>query len=217
MVGHLYVDMASGATPTSRTPMVCLPDCLISDAAPGRSGGAGGRRRTAGVAGCWPPAAAGMAAGDTEPGQAGSLRAVFCTSATDCWAVGTYVAVIAGADLNLALHWNGRAWSQVVTSDPGGTTRNGSNALYGVSCAAARDCWAVGVDTTSQVEHNQALHWNEAKWSFVSTPSPHGLANGDVDILASVRCAASASCWAVGYQQPQGQNRANEALRWLAG
>ena len=40
------------------------------------------------------------------------------------------------------------------------------NGLTGVTCAAARDCWAVGTYGAmgSEPVRNQALHWTGTKW-----------------------------------------------------
>jgi hypothetical protein len=70
------------------------------------------------------------------------------------------------ATLNLAVHWNGRAWSLVTTPDPGGFDVNGFNELVAVRCTSAINCWAVGEAgslTTSLV--GEALHWDGGIWS----------------------------------------------------
>jgi hypothetical protein len=71
-------------------------------------------------------------------------------------------------------------------------------ALNSVSCPAANECWAVGdsVGTTS----NQAVmaNWNGTAWTQTSIPAPPGAADTG---LASVSCASTSYCWAVGYSQ----------------
>jgi hypothetical protein len=44
-------------------------------------------------------------------GAQNRLAAVACTSAANCWAVGSYWDRSAAAHRDVALHWNGRAWS----------------------------------------------------------------------------------------------------------
>jgi hypothetical protein len=51
-----------------------------------------------------------------DPGGSGTgaqnrLAAVACTSAANCWAVGSYWDRSAVAHRNIALRWNGHAWS----------------------------------------------------------------------------------------------------------
>jgi hypothetical protein len=105
----------------------------------------------------------------TGAGAANSLEDVTCPTAVNCWAVGNYGSIDstgAGMILNQALHWNGHHWSLVSTPDPAGLADSNSDRLYGVRCAAVRDCWAVGdAQTFGKARVNQALHWNGGKWS----------------------------------------------------
>ena len=75
--------------------------------------------------------------GGTAENSASALDAVRCTSATNCWAVGTY-GFVGGPEIlqNEALHWNGNSWSQVTTPNPGGVNANDFNFLQGLSCAS---------------------------------------------------------------------------------
>ena len=83
--------------------------------------------------------------GGTEENSASALDAVRCTSATNCWAVGTYGFVGSPVILqNEALHWNGNSWSQITTPNPGGVNANNFNFLEGMSCGSPTSCWAVG-------------------------------------------------------------------------
>ena len=156
------------------------------------------------------PAAAGTAGPSVPaPGQSSILFGVTCPSSSDCWAVGRYRDVN-GAGLNQILHWNGSAWSLVFAPEPGGTTAVAFNSLYGVACASASDCWAVGAYfNASGVQFNQALRWNGTRWSLVSTPQP-----GIVRSLAGVRCTSGSSCWAVGAYRNTSNATLNQALRW---
>jgi hypothetical protein len=87
------------------------------------------------------------------------LLGVSCVSRSNCWAVGDYYNG-SGADLNQALHWNGRKWRHVSTPQPGGTKKADLNSLDAVSCASRSNCWAVG----SSAGRNEALHWNGSAW-----------------------------------------------------
>ena len=65
------------------------------------------------------------------------LLGVSATSASNAWAVG----FIGGSpQQTLIQHWNGTAWKQVATPDPGPV----GNILDGVSAVSASDAWAVG-------------------------------------------------------------------------
>lgn len=140
------------------------------------------------------------------------LASVVCTSAKNCWAVGSNFEESPSATLNLALHWNGSKWSAVATPNPEGTSKV-NNELLSVDCTSADKCWAVGFkDTdTAPAQLNQALRWNGSKWSVVSTPNPAG--TSAVNNLLWVACTAAENCWAVG---ADGTNDAlvNQALRW---
>jgi hypothetical protein len=103
----------------------------------------------------------------TGAGANNFLSDVVCTSAANCWAVGSYGSTSSGGEmLNQALHWDGRTWSPASTPNPAGTVSGAINALGGVRCASPASCWAVGRDAQAgQSERNQALHWNGSTWS----------------------------------------------------
>src|SRR5207245_11156062 len=78
--------------------------------------------------------------------------------------------------------------------------------LYGVTCASASDCWAIGDDQTYVHDFqtpNQTLteHWDGTSWSIVSSPN---VGTNHYNYLAGVTCASASDCWAVGtYFDPQ--------------
>jgi hypothetical protein len=75
----------------------------------------------------------------TAPGSPGFLTAAAVVSSCNAWAVGEYNN---GIDYQTLIeHWNGTAWAQVPSPDPGAA--NGNN-LFGVAGASARNIWAVG-------------------------------------------------------------------------
>jgi hypothetical protein len=152
-----------------------------------------------------------------QPNPAGGfLRAVSCTSARLCMAVGDN-----GTGSALAERWNGRKWA--IQRSPArsdelkavsctsasactavGSTRierwNGRKwasqrnpvkrgSLLGVSCATARECTAVGEGFRGAVV---AAHWNGRKWAFQSTP------NSRRKSFAGVVCTSARTCTAVG-------------------
>ena len=96
------------------------------------------------------------------------LLGVSATSASNAWAVG----FIGGSpQQTLIQHWNGTAWKQAATPDPGPV----GNILGGVSAVSASDAWAVGgaylADGTTQ---KLVLHWNGRAWKQVTVPGPPG-------------------------------------------
>jgi hypothetical protein len=155
-----------------------------------------------------------------EPGGAATmdydyLDAVTCPSVSDCWAVG-YYGNKAEASVNEALRWNGRRWRKVATPQPAGAAgQTDRNQLYGVSCAAASDCWAVGYRTNRAGAYlNEALHWNGKRWKTVVTPNPNGTAGGDQNVTYGVWCSSRSTCVSVGYGLNRNGAYVNEALRW---
>ena len=130
---------------------------------------------------------------NTTPAQGNHLFAVTCVSASDCWAAGHYYN--GEGDLPLVEHWNGNAWTIVISPDPGHY-----NYLNAITCASASDCWAVGA-ATNDGNFFQTLiaHWDGAAWRIVTSPDT-GLT--DDDQLFDVTCASASDCWAVGSSRP---------------
>ena len=81
-------------------------------------------------------------------------------------------------------------WSLV--SSPNNSTLL-ENQLFGVTCASASDCWAIGVDNASQTFIEQ---WNGDMWSIVSSPNTSATQR---NFFYGVTCASTSECWAVGY------------------
>src|SRR5262245_25420428 len=122
------------------------------------------------------------------------LRAVSVVTASDVWAVGTYLPSLGGAVKTLALHWNGSAWSVVPTPNVG----TGSNYLTGVAGRSATDAWAVGhyYDPASDRDKTLILKWNGSTWAMVASPNPSA---GDNQLDSVTVLPGSTSAWAVGW------------------
>ena len=123
-----------------------------------------------------------------SPGHGNQLLGVACVSASDCWAVG--VNDFPGANVTLAEHWNGSAWSIVTTPNPSPSLDN----LSAVACTGTSDCWAVGFASAGLLVNTLAEHWNGSTWSIVTTPNP----SPNFTTLDGVACVSSSDCWAVG-------------------
>ncbi len=149
-------------------------------------------------------------------GDASELDGVFCLTTTNCWTVGFYTED--GAELNLALHWNGTKWSQVSVPSPGGTSNASSSGLDAVRCLSVVNCWAVGYYDKGTAQMSQALHWNGTKWRQVDTPDPGGSLAAGVSQLTDVTCSAPDDCWATGSYGQQDttlpQVLANFVVHW---
>lgn len=94
----------------------------------------------------------------------------------------------------LAERWNGKKWTLQHTLDP---TTDPNHFLYGVSCASASTCIAVGY-TSGPIVWQATLveHWNGSKWSVES--SPHA---GTDSQLQGVSCSSTSTCTAVGWHE----------------
>ena len=157
--------------------------------------------------------------GGTLPGSLNVLADVACTSAASCWITGEYGSVNGATEvvLNLALHWNGKVWSQVPAPNPGGSGNHHVNGLVSVRCAGPKDCWAVGTAAIiggKLIFRDEALHWNGKKWSSVTVPNPGGVANGGVNELAGLSCISASDCWATGVYGKVAERALNLALHW---
>ncbi|HEY3903355.1 MAG TPA: hypothetical protein VGM14_05605 [Streptosporangiaceae bacterium] len=152
-------------------------------------------------------------------GAFNEINGLSCTSASDCWAIGSYGggSVSDETFLNMALHWNGHKWTQAMTPNPDGTGSNDSNVLNGVSCSAANNCWAVGTFGTISVSNSskgEALHWKGSTWTKAKAPNPGGTAGGDQNSYNSVRCVSAKDCWIVGFSRNGSNPDLDLTLHW---
>ena len=129
--------------------------------------------------------------------SAAVLSSVSCPSPRACVAVG-YAVNAAGAPVPLAERWTpGHGWAIQAVPVPSGAT---NSFLFGVSCATARTCTAVGSAThpkTGTVALAERL--SGGRWTVERVPRPAMRARREVDYLAAVSCPRATSCSAVGY------------------
>lgn len=131
------------------------------------------------------PATAATAAAE----KSDALVAVAGASARDVWAVGSYFVRSGRQHTNrtLALHWNGRRWTQVPSPSPGGNSR--VSVLDAVTAVSATDVWAVG----RYVRHgNRTLieHWDGTRWRVVSSQG--------LGALVGIAALSPGDVWTVG-------------------
>jgi hypothetical protein len=109
-------------------------------------------------------------------------------SATSIWAVGLY-GPGGPHDRSLLLHWNGRAWRQMPSPNPGRL----NNSLNGLAVVSARSAWATELynSSASMSGTSVILHWNGRTWSRAAA----GPAGSD---LADLSASSATSAWAVG-------------------
>ncbi len=117
----------------------------------------------------------------SDTGQINDFNAISCTRVDFCMAVGTFNQLI-GPD---AAEWNGTSWSDLPI--PGSVSAG--QELFGVSCADAHFCMAVGHDTSEPFTEQ----WDGASWSIVPNPTIPGAS------LHGVSCRSARFCEAVGY------------------
>jgi hypothetical protein len=133
-----------------------------------------------------------------SPGAEGSvLDGVSCSSAADCWAVGSY-RTSSGNDRTLTEVWEGGnvGWTLISSPSP-----SAYPALNSVSCTSVDACTAVGV-RSSDGQQDQTLveSWNGSIWKVAPSPD-----SDYSDALVGVSCASATSCTAVGSRRLSGQ------------
>jgi hypothetical protein len=125
------------------------------------------------------------------PVQNNYLYGLTCASTSECWAVGYSNNDI--ADQTLIERWDGTSWAVVNSAN---TMITQTNRLYGVTCAFAADCWAVGYDNNGSIDQTLVERWDGTSWAIVTSPNNGTSQNND---LKAVSCASATACWAIGY------------------
>jgi len=162
------------------------------------------------------PAQAAATAGSTwkvvsTPNPAGAeisgLSGVSCTSAHACTAVGSETASASSPGAPLAERWTGSRWRVQSTPAPKGSA---SSNFYGVSCASARSCAAVGTAfyTKGHRNVNLAEAWNGTTWRVQAVPN---LGDG---ALYAVSCTSAKACTGVGFYDNKTGLPTAVAERW---
>ena len=138
----------------------------------------------------WNGSAWAIVASPNSIGQYNVLQGVTCVSAADCWSAGyssnstTYQTLVE--------QWDGSAWAIVASSNTNDTQ---PNALQGVTCVSAADCWVVGYSANGTAYQTLVEQWDGSAWAIVASPNPIGSLT---TVLQGVTCVSPADCWAVG-------------------
>jgi hypothetical protein len=145
------------------------------------------------------------------------LYAVSAFSTTDIWAVGEWSGNGSGTTplQSLAEHWNGIAWSPVVTSN----TATGDNEIFGVNALEAGHAVGVGYGGfVTNISPDQGATWDLLAGGG-STTAPLTPSAGADNILEAVD-RSSGSVWAVGFSDsatmvwPATWDSATHTLTW---
>jgi len=124
------------------------------------------------------------------PARDQELTSVASVSAKDAWAVGFYYN--GSFDQSIILHWNGTAWKQQKSPDPGSQ----GTFLQGVRASSPTNAWAVGSSYNGTADKTLIVHWNGSAWKQVKTPNPGGSAQNN-DLMA-VAVTPGGDAWAAG-------------------
>jgi hypothetical protein len=133
-----------------------------------------------------------------------SLHDVAAVNGRDVWAVGVAAGGFPGTR-GLIEHWNGTAWAQVPSPDPGLGGAHETD-LFGVALASPTSVWAVGYHTGRRSRLRTLVeHWNGSTWTVVPTPNTNALDN---ELNAVVTVPGTGSVWAFGaHATPTGGSR----------
>jgi len=137
------------------------------------------------------------------PDESG-LQSVAAVNGRDVWAVGATSGAFPGIE-GLIEHWNGTAWAQVPSPDPGLGTAH-QTFLSGVAVASPTSVWAVGFHTGGRNRQRTLVeHWDGSAWTVVPTPNANGLDNR---LTGVVTVPSTGSVWAFGvHATPTGGSR----------
>jgi hypothetical protein len=127
-----------------------------------------------------------------SPGSStNTLSSVAVLSPHLAWAVGGYSSL--GAGRTLIERWDGTAWKQQASPNPGG--RDSADGLAAVAASSPSDAWAVGGYSNLGPGGKTLIeHWDGTSWTHVPSPNPKGY---DLS-LNGVAATSPSNAWAVG-------------------
>lgn len=126
------------------------------------------------------------------------ISSVSCADADHCWAAGFRFHGSA-SEVSLVEQYEGTAWSvEDSPSVSNSVTGADQDALYGIACPSATDCWAVGEYYQSNTGEIPLIeHYDGSKWTVVPGPTDPALSFSGGELNA-ITCLSSNDCWAVG-------------------
>jgi hypothetical protein len=98
-----------------------------------------------------------------NPGANGTFFGVSATAPGDAWAAGTVCATTTRCPLQtFIVHWNGTAWTRVMSPNSGS-----QSALNAIAAVSASDAWAVGANCSNTANKCNPiiLRWNGKTWA----------------------------------------------------
>jgi hypothetical protein len=162
---------------TGRTFRVLLAPLTLAGALIAAAPGGASASACVGWTGVQPP----------NPGSSRNfLTGVAVLSPCNAWAVGDYNGTT--FEQTLIEHWNGSAWKQVPSPNPGG-----GSFLTSVAATSASNAWAVGDYGNGTGSQTLIEHWNGSTWKQVPSPNP-----GSDSFLTGVAATSASNAWAVG-------------------
>jgi len=117
------------------------------------------------------------------------LFGVWATSSTDAWAVGYHLQVRTDDSWPLTEHFDGTAWSIVVSPQPD------FSELSSVREITPSDVWAVGsVLNHAGIAQTLTMHWDGTSWTIIPSPDVGSQSNQ----LNALAANATSDVWAFG-------------------
>jgi hypothetical protein len=140
-------------------------------------------------------------------GMDNNLAAVSAGSATDVWAIGSYVPVTAGILQAMGEHYDGTSWTEFPLPNVGPN----ENSLLGASELPSGHTWAVGYFVNAEYKQQTLIeHFDGTSWTVVPSPSPGALQN----ILYGVAAISESDAMAVGASEDANGLWHTLAERW---
>lgn len=149
------------------------------------------------VSGVWAmlsPEAVSARPAAASKGVFAQFSGVSCPTVSECFAAGAEAPGVSSQRYrSLIERFNGKAWS--VSSVP--VPKAAWSRLYGIACADATSCFAVGSENIGSVFAPVTLteRWDGSKWSVTRSPVPPKSIDSE---LNAVSCPTSRFCMAVG-------------------
>jgi len=184
----------SGAVSGALSSVSCNPSVDACEAVGDYTISSGGSTQQLTLAEAWDGTSWTVQATPNPSGAAQAwLAGISCAGTPGCEAVGSYVNGT-GNDQALREGWDGTTWT-IQSAPPKTAATHGQ--LFGVSCATASSCEAVGDSfNTNGTPVTYAEAWNGTAWK---NQKPIQTSSSYANALMAVSCTASNDCEAIGY------------------